>query len=151
VGTGPAVDTPDFAPPGAEHFPAWDQALAAPLTHEFILDAMRGGAYGITWTIDGSSNHETPLITLQSGHFSHLRFVNLSGRLHPMHLHGQFFRLLAVDGEEAREDFWRDTLLIGPKSTVDIGLVPLDKGLWANHCHILEHAEAGMMSTLRVD
>ncbi|MGR9108900.1 MAG: multicopper oxidase family protein, partial [Gammaproteobacteria bacterium] len=26
VGTGPAVDTPDFAPPGAEHFPAWDQA-----------------------------------------------------------------------------------------------------------------------------
>jgi hypothetical protein len=28
--------------------------------------------------------------------------------------------------------------------------VPLDVGDWMMHCHILEHAEAGMMTTLRV-
>ena len=32
----------------------------------------------------------------------------------------------------------------------DIGLVPEDPGLWMMHCHILEHAEAGMMTTLEV-
>ncbi|MGZ8144000.1 MAG: multicopper oxidase domain-containing protein [Methylosarcina sp.] len=41
--------------------------------------------------------------------------------------------------------------MIGPKQSVDIGLVPMDKGLWANHCHILEHAESGMMSTIKVE
>ena len=47
-------------------------------------------------------------------------------------------------------DFWQDTVLIGPKESIDIGLVPMDKGVWAHHCHILEHAESGMMSTIIV-
>jgi FtsP/CotA-like multicopper oxidase with cupredoxin domain len=67
-----------------------------------------------------------------------------------MHLHGQFFKLLAVNGQPAQENSWRDTVLVGPKESVDIGLVPIDKGLWALHCHILEHAEAGMMITIGV-
>jgi len=145
------VKTPTFEPPKAAHFPAWSGALAAPVAHEFILDAERGGPYGISWTIDGKTGHENVAATLPYGKFSRLRFTNQSGRLHPMHLHGQFFRLLAIDGEPAQENFWRDTLLIGPKQSVDVGLVPLDKGLWANHCHILEHAEAGMMSTFKIE
>lgn len=145
------VKTPVFEPPKAAHFPAWMQALDAPLAHEFILNAERGGPYGITWTIDGKAGHENLAATLAFGEFSRLRFTNRTGRLHPMHLHGQFFKLLAVDGEPAQENFWRDTLLIGPKQSVDVGLVPMDKGLWANHCHILEHAEAGMMSTVKVE
>jgi FtsP/CotA-like multicopper oxidase with cupredoxin domain len=41
--------------------------------------------------------------------------------------------------------------LVGPRESVDIGLVPTDLGLWANHCHVLEHAEAGMMTAVRVN
>lgn len=67
-----------------------------------------------------------------------------------MHLHGQFFRVIARNGLKVEELFWRDTVLIGPKESIDIALVPMDKGVWANHCHILEHAEAGMMSTILV-
>jgi FtsP/CotA-like multicopper oxidase with cupredoxin domain len=145
------VKTPAFNAPKAAHFPAWAHALAAPVAHEFMLNAERGGPYGIRWTIDGKAGHENVAATLPYGKFSRLRFINKSGRLHPMHLHGQFFKLLAVDGKPAQENFWRDTLLIGPKQSVDVGLVPLDKGLWANHCHILEHAEAGMMSTFKVE
>ncbi|MGZ8200768.1 MAG: multicopper oxidase family protein, partial [Methylosarcina sp.] len=143
--------TPVFDPPKAVHFPAWANALEAPLAHEFLLNAERGGPYGITWTIDGKAGHENLAAELPFGQFSRLRFTNRSGRLHPMHLHGQFFKLLAVDGQPAQENFWRDTILIGPKQSVDIGLVPMDKGLWANHCHILEHAESGMMSTIKVE
>ncbi|MGR9087698.1 MAG: multicopper oxidase family protein [Gammaproteobacteria bacterium] len=143
--------TPRFEAPRAAHFPAWSGALKAPLTHEFILNAERGGPYGITWTIDGKTGHDNLAAKLPYGMFSRLRFTNKSGRLHPMHLHGQFFRLLSVDGQPVRENFWRDTLLIGPRQTVDVGLVAMDKGMWANHCHILEHAEAGMMSTIKVE
>lgn len=144
------VKTPVFEPPESAHFPAWAKALEAPLAHEFLLNAERGGPYGITWTIDGKAGHENLAAVLPFGQFSRLRFTNRSGRMHPMHLHGQFFKLLATDGQPAQENFWRDTILIGPKQSVDIGLVPMDKGFWANHCHILEHAESGMMSTLQV-
>ena len=30
------------------------------------------------------------------------------------------------------------------------GLVPTEVGTWMMHCHILEHAEAGMMTTIAV-
>ncbi len=100
--------------------------------------------------IDGNAWPEGKVQELPLGRFSRLRFTNNSYRLHPMHLHGQFFKLIARDGKAVNENFWRDTILIGPEQSIDIGLVPLDEGTWVNHCHILEHAEAGMMSAVRV-
>jgi len=41
-------------------------------------------------------------------------------------------------------------VLIHPRETVDVGLVPEDPGRWMMHCHVLEHAEAGMMTYLEV-
>ncbi len=151
VEPGPAVETPRFKPPQAAHFPDWGRAADAPVSHEYLFDAVRGGPYGISWRINGRAWPEGTETELESGRFHRLRLTNESHRLHPMHLHGQFFRLIARDGKPVDERFWRDTVLIGPEESVDIGLVPLDKGLWANHCHILEHAEAGMMSVVRVN
>lgn len=145
-----STETPAFQSPRAGHFPDWVGAINAPVSHEYVLDAKRGGPYGIAWTIDGNAWPSGTGIELRSGRFSRLRLVNNSYRLHPMHLHGQFFRLLARDGNATFEPYWRDTVLIGPKESIDIGLVPLDTGDWANHCHILEHAEAGMMTVLKV-
>lgn len=150
VELGPAVETPRFKPPQAAHFPDWGRAADAPLSHEYLFDAVRGGPYGISWRINGQAWPDSTETNLESSRFHRLRLTNESYRLHPIHLHGQFFRLIARDGQPVDERFWRDTILIGPEESVDIGLVPLDKGLWANHCHILEHAEAGMMSVVRV-
>ena len=36
------------------------------------------------------------------------------------------------------------------REAIDIGVIPLDAGDWMTHCHILEHAEAGMMTMLAV-
>ncbi|MGR9073179.1 MAG: multicopper oxidase family protein [Gammaproteobacteria bacterium] len=145
-----AVETPLFDPPRASHFPAWREAETTPVSHEFELDAKRGGPYGIAWTIDGVAWPENKPYEMESGRFQKLRIVNASARLHPMHLHGQFFKVIARNGKSAKENFWRDTVLIAPEETVDIGIVPQDKGLWAYHCHILEHAEAGMMGIVKV-
>jgi FtsP/CotA-like multicopper oxidase with cupredoxin domain len=41
-------------------------------------------------------------------------------------------------------------VLVHAKETVEIAAVPEDRGRWMMHCHILEHAEAGMMTVLEV-
>jgi FtsP/CotA-like multicopper oxidase with cupredoxin domain len=91
-----------------------------------------------------------PALTMRQGSFHRLQFVNESYRLHPIHLHGMFFRLLARNGTPVDEPFFRDTVLVHSRETIDIGVIPQDAGLWMMHCHILEHAEAGMMTTLQV-
>ena len=152
---GEIVQTPAFPSPAHAHVPAWTEALTTPIDHTFHLNAQAGGPFGIQWTIDGVAfmGHDhamPPAATLTRGKFAHLQFANDSPRIHPMHTHGMFFRLLARDGAAVDEPFFRDTVLIHPHETVDVGLVPTDVGTWMLHCHILEHAEAGMMTTIAV-
>ncbi len=79
-----------------------------------------------------------------------VRVVDESLRLEAMDLHGQFFQVVARNGTPVDEPFFRDTVLIKRQDTVDIALVPTDWGRWMLHCHILEHAEAGMMALVEV-
>ncbi len=144
-----------FASPAHAHVPAWREALALPVTKQFRLNARRGGEHGIEWTINeqafaGHAHAAPPALTMRQGTFQRLQFINESYRLHPIHLHGMFFRLLARNGAPVDEPFFRDTVLVHSRETIDIGLVPEDPGRWMMHCHILEHAEAGMMTTLEV-
>lgn len=152
---GDLVSTPSFPSPAHARVPAWTDAVTAPITHTFKLSAQSGGPFGIEWMIDGMPfmSHEHPMppaATLSRGHFAHLHFVNDSSRIHPIHTHGMFFRLLARNGVPADEPFFRDTVLIHPREQIDVGVVPMDAGVWMMHCHILEHAEAGMMTTIAV-
>jgi len=163
--TFPDTDAPAperFASPACAHVPAWREALSLPVTKQFRLNARRGGEHGIEWTINDQAFHHAdadahahahgaePALVMRRGAFQHLQFTNESYRLHPIHLHGMFFRLLARNGAPVDEPFFRDTVLLHARETVDIGLVPEDAGRWMMHCHILEHAEAGMMATLEV-
>lgn len=151
-----APSTPAFASPARARVPRWSGALAEPVTHDFRLNARSGGPLGIAWTIDDAAfeghEHAHPsALKLARGKWHRVRFTNESYRLHPMHTHGMFFRVLARDGVAADEPFFRDTVLVHAKETVDIGVVPLDPGKWMLHCHVLEHAESGMMTTIEVD
>jgi FtsP/CotA-like multicopper oxidase with cupredoxin domain len=67
-----------------------------------------------------------------------------------MHMHGLFFKVLARNGTPVDEPYFRDTVLVHAKEVVDVGTVPIDPGRWMAHCHILEHAEAGMMTLVEV-
>jgi FtsP/CotA-like multicopper oxidase with cupredoxin domain len=143
------VPTPEFASPARARVPRWDGGEREPVALEYALDTRRGGEFGIEWTLNGEAFPARPA-PLPLGKFSRLRFVNHSARLHPMHLHGQFFRLLARNGKRVEEGHWRDTVLVHAEETVDVGLVALDPGTWMMHCHVLEHAEAGMMALVQV-
>jgi FtsP/CotA-like multicopper oxidase with cupredoxin domain len=128
----------------------WRAANSLPPDETYRLNAQRGGHMQIEWTIDGAAFPDTETTRLKHGEFNKLRYINESGRLHPMHLHGQFFKVLARNGQPVNEPYFRDTVLVHSKETVDIGLIPFDKGKWAHHCHILEHAEAGMLNIIEV-
>jgi FtsP/CotA-like multicopper oxidase with cupredoxin domain len=70
---------------------------------------------------------------------------------HPYHLHGFFFYILDEKGEPVRPLALKDTVNIPMKTTVKL-LVHFDErpGEWMIHCHILDHAEGGLMGTVLV-
>ncbi len=64
---------------------------------------------------------------------------------HPIHFHGQRFLVLERDGVKQTNLVWKDTVFVKTGETVDILLDASNVGTWMAHCHIAEHAEAGMM------
>lgn len=82
------------------------------------------------WALNGRSWPDGAVHRAELDRPDKLRFVNNSGALHPMHLHGQFFQVVARNGVPVREGFFRDTVLVGSQDTVDIVVMPLDLGSW---------------------
>ncbi len=148
---GPPVETPAFTAPTNPNVPAWAAAAEQALDVTYVLNAQIGGPHGIQWTINGRPWGEHEVTQLSEGRWVRIRFQNDSARLHPMHIHGQFFKVVFRNGQPVDEPFFRDTVLLYGRETLDVGMVPIDWGRWMMHCHILEHAEAGMMTEIRVD
>jgi FtsP/CotA-like multicopper oxidase with cupredoxin domain len=70
---------------------------------------------------------------------------------HPLHIHGFFFQVLDANGSPVRPLQWKDTVDVPFKETLQL-LVRFDDrpGAWMVHCHILDHAEGGLMTTVQV-
>lgn len=70
---------------------------------------------------------------------------------HPFHLHGFFFQVVDAAGKPVGPLAWKDTVNVPMKTTVRL-LVTFDErpGEWMFHCHILDHAEGGLMGTVLV-
>lgn len=69
---------------------------------------------------------------------------------HPIHLHGQRFLVLSVNGKDNSNLVWKDVVVVPKGATIDILVDVTNPGDWLFHCHILEHAEAGMKSLFKV-
>lgn len=122
-----------------------------PVAKTWHLNVVRGGKFGIGWAMNQRLWPNADTADFKIGEPIVLKFVNQSTRLHPMHIHGAFFRVLKINGIKHPEAFTRDTVLVGPRETIEIGLVPEHKGVWMAHCHIQAHAESGMMTTIEVE
>jgi FtsP/CotA-like multicopper oxidase with cupredoxin domain len=71
---------------------------------------------------------------------------------HPFHLHGFFFQVLDDSGAPRQPIEWKDTVNVPVDKHVKLAVRYDDRpGMWMFHCHILDHAEAGMMGTLKLD
>ncbi len=70
---------------------------------------------------------------------------------HPFHLHGFFFQVLGEDGLPRQPLQWKDTVDVPYHGSTRIAVRYDDRpGEWMFHCHILDHAEAGMMGMLHL-
>jgi FtsP/CotA-like multicopper oxidase with cupredoxin domain len=83
-----------------------------------------------------------------------LRLSNERRSLHTMqhtiHVHGQRFLILAVNGVENTNLVWKDTVLLPAGFTVDLLVDLSNPGRWMLHCHIAEHLTAHMMMAFTV-
>lgn len=71
---------------------------------------------------------------------------------HPFHLHGFFFQTLDENGDPKHPLEWKDTVDIPVDKTRKF-VVTYDSrpGMWMFHCHILDHADAGMMGMIELN
>lgn len=77
--------------------------------------------------------------------------MNTTEMDHPFHLHGFRFQVISIDGADPGVVAWRDSINIPAEKTVKFRVQLEDNpGMWMFHCHILEHAERGMMGELEV-
>lgn len=111
---------------------------------------------GLAWTMNYNAQHEhalmhEPLLYLKKGEHVILHMINETDFVHPMHLHGHFFRVLAVNSVATPHREWRDTVIMGPRQSIDVAFVADNPGQWMYHCHILDHAAGGMMGTIAVE
>ncbi|HSJ10217.1 MAG TPA: multicopper oxidase family protein [Longimicrobiales bacterium] len=76
---------------------------------------------------------------------------SLHAMQHPIHIHGQRFLVLSVNGVPADNHAWKDTVLVPVGMSVELLLELSNPGRWMLHCHIAEHLEAGMQFVFHVD
>lgn len=103
------------------------------------------------FTINGQAYPSVPSITSKIGETEVWEVMNDATMDHPFHLHGFFFQVLSRGGVPEPVTAWKDTVNIKRDETVRLA-VRFDgyTGQWLYHCHILEHAENGMMGELDI-
>jgi FtsP/CotA-like multicopper oxidase with cupredoxin domain len=106
----------------------------------------------------------TELETVEANTVELWEIVNQSPIAHPMHLHGDAFRVVsrswdndglaeawATISDGVIESGLRDTVLVWPGQRVQIAAWFAEHtGYFLYHCHILEHQDGGMMRSFLV-
>jgi len=144
-----AVTAPAPAPAGL----AWAFDGAAPTTDPGATDivyAFAGSDRTGVWMINGERFPNVTIHELPVGQPRIIEVRNLSPSEHPFHTHGMSFEVLSINGQAPAARRVEDTLNLGIRDAVRLLVRPEVPGDWMTHCHILPHAEDGMMTVLRV-
>ncbi len=94
------------------------------------------------FTINGRAYPATDTIEMKVGETLKVRFIgSTSGLIHPMHIHGGPFEVVARDGETLPPGsrFKADTVNVGPGQRYDVIWTARKSGKWMIHCHIPHH------------
>ena len=109
---------------------------------------LSGGMMGSdAWTINGKQYPQTDPLRVRKGDIVRVRFRNNSMEAHPMHLHGQSFKVLAVNGRRLAIPIVKDTVDVeAHMGSVVIEFTAHNPGDWFLHCHKPMHMEGGMIT-----
>jgi FtsP/CotA-like multicopper oxidase with cupredoxin domain len=110
--------------------------------------AMHGGP---SFSINGKVFPQGETFTSSIGQVEDWNIRNDTTMDHPFHLHGFRFQVIAESGRPTTPSSYFDTINIPAQQATTIRIpFEANPGTWMFHCHILEHAERGMMGTLEV-
>lgn len=160
------------APASLPDIPATDLPVPHLASARHVKLTMEGGAMGrmdhltykgervtrdvlietkLLWGMNGITDFpENPFFSVRKGETVVIETVNDTAFPHAMHTHGHHFQIISRSTEELTEKTWRDTFLIDPEETTKIAFVADNPGKWLYHCHMLEHAAAGMITWFEV-
>lgn len=114
----------------------------------------RGGLFDYDlFLMNGKAGDAIPPFQIAEGERIRLRLINAGNLPHAMHLHGQSFTIIATDGNPvpAAARLVKDTILIGPGERYDVEILGTNPGIWMFHCHMPNHSDNGMMTTMVYD
>jgi FtsP/CotA-like multicopper oxidase with cupredoxin domain len=136
----------DPADPSTE--PAADQEVVIQLQewlekegYTFPAMPMDGGQPNF-FTINGKAYPSTETVRARVGDRIRFRFIGTnSGFIHPMHIHGGPFTIVATDGVAvpASAQIEKDTVNVAPGERYDVVWTAREPGKWLLHCHINHH------------
>ena len=100
------------------------------------------------WSFDGKkySDAKKP-IPFYYGERLRWTWVNDTMMEHPLHLHGMFMEL---DNGRGAHKPRKHTVILKPGERLSVEINVDAPGLWAFHCHVLYHMEAGMFRVISV-
>ena len=110
------------------------------------------------YIINGKGFPDTTPLVVHLGDTVRIRMINMGDMYHPFHLHGFDFREIAKDGLPIPEALQLGTNEIdaAPGGSYDMAFTASSLGVWAFHCHILDHVTgpngemAGMITVVKV-
>ncbi len=116
-----------------------------------LNEAERNGE--LVFTVNDAVYPDVPPVMVETGGLRFLDIKNDSEMDHPFHLHGFFFQVLEKNGvaQPLESTGNKDTVIVPMKSSMKLVTRFDEPGHWMYHCHILEHAEGGMMGEIHVE
>jgi FtsP/CotA-like multicopper oxidase with cupredoxin domain len=134
---------------------------AGPVAQDVPIVLNDAGAIGLT--LNGKSFPATAPIMARAGEWVQITYLNEGLQIHPMHLHGVPQLVIGKDGFAVPQPYYADTVSVAPGERYTVLVRPTAEhlgaggkpGVWAFHCHILNHAEGekgmfGMVTTFIV-
>ncbi len=133
----------------------WGEAPDLPIdettpVRPFLLEEFERKGLPVMFTINGEQWPDNRPIHVDRGTIEIWSVQNKAEMDHPFHLHGMFFQVIDAPGMPLALSGWKDTVNVPQLSTVRFAVKYDPPGMWMFHCHILEHAELGMMGDLMV-
>lgn len=108
------------------------------------------GAQPNFFTSTGRAYPATDTIPMKLGETLKVHFIGRSnGFIHPMHIHGGHFPVVAVDGQtlESTARYFADTVNVAPGQRCDVIWKARELGKWLIHCHIGHHTSHNNVET----
>ena len=121
------------------------------------------GGHPNYFTINGKAYPATETVRMKVNQTLKIRFIGThNGFIHPMHVHGGPFQIVAVDGQTLQPSarYAADTVNVGPGQRFDVVWTARRPGKWLVHCHIPHHTSnnntetqggGGLMAIIEVE